>query len=105
MGSATSKPDVVKTPQGEVPHLADLVLQMQQSLSADDKSYRLRTYRQVLVGSDIVDWMQQQAWYVDLKQLQLCRLQVKLVQVRVQGSGSDCWAVVGGSGRFTPRNI
>jgi len=62
MGTNSSKPDVVKTATGEVPQIAELVRQMQGTITSDDKSYRLRTYKQVIVGSDIVDWMQQQAW-------------------------------------------
>ncbi len=63
MGTSSSKADAVKTPVGEVPELTDLVRQIQSSLAADDKSYRFREYKQVLVGSEIVDWMQQKPWY------------------------------------------
>lgn len=64
MGTASSKADAVKTPVGEVPQLKQLVQQIQSSLAADDKSYRFREYKQVLVGSEVVDWMQQKPWCV-----------------------------------------
>lgn len=62
MGASSSKAAATKEATASVPPQEQLVADMQAKSLVQDKAWRLRTYHQVLVGSEAVDWMMSQPW-------------------------------------------